>query len=162
MLLPLLIALVVALVALLALLAPSGEKISTQRWQPLERGVNWLATVLAAIAAGYVLVVPFYSTVTVTSSTTGPGSQVTEYGSETLLSVNGPRVLPVVLLPVVLAAIPLLRGTPHQRRVRSAVVAVLLVGFTILGGFTIGLFYVPSALAMLVLAIIGAVLERTA
>ena len=69
----------------------------------------------------------------------------------TLVGENGTWVILLLCVPVALSALGLgasLRG----RRVLLWVSAVVLLGFVVLGGFSIGLFYVPAALALLVAA----------
>jgi hypothetical protein len=163
MALPMLLAIAVAIVVLVLAVTVSDERTSreTTPWRGIERGAAWLAVALAALPAAWLLIVPTYSTIT-TISSDNPHVTTTQRGVETLLGTNGIGALPVVLLPILLAAFPLFRGTPHQRRVRSAIVAVILVGFTIVGGFSIGLFYIPSALATLTAATLGVVVERRA
>ncbi|MEW5916678.1 MAG: hypothetical protein AB1762_09740 [Gemmatimonadota bacterium] len=115
---------------------------------------------LAAAAALWLLIVPTYAGVTSVSSAAGTIS--VQRSAQTLVGMNGVQVVPFVLGPVVLSALPLLRGTAHQRRTRAAICAAILVGFTVIAGFSIGMFYVPSALATLVTATLGVVAERSA
>lgn len=69
-------------------------------------------------------------------------------GRGTLLAVNGPDVLRVLLLPLVLTVVPLLVPGAERRRAVTWFSAAALVVFVVASGFSIGLFYVPSALAM--------------
>jgi hypothetical protein len=62
----------------------------------------------------------------------------------TLVEVNGQWAIIPVALPVVVALVPVM--FPH--RVIRIIAAVVLGGFTALGAFSIGLFYLPAALAM--------------
>jgi hypothetical protein len=164
LLLPMLIVFLGAIAVLIASVTISEDRlIARQRpWFRVERAITWLAVGLAAVAAVGLLLVPTYAGVSEISSANLPSQQAPQPRSATLLSVNGVGVLPFLFSPVVFAAIPLIRATPHQRRVRAAIVAVVLVGFTILGSFSIGFFYVPSALATLATAILGVLVERTA
>jgi hypothetical protein len=66
----------------------------------------------------------------------------------TLLEVNGQWVIVPVLLPVVVALVPVM--FPH--RVIRTIAAVVLGGFAAIGAFSIGLFYVPAVLAMVAAA----------
>jgi cytochrome bd-type quinol oxidase subunit 2 len=67
-----------------------------------------------------------------------------------LLSNEGPSVLIVVAIPVLLVALPLmLRGATASYR--SRVVIVVLLGILVmLGAMSIGLFFVPTLIAMIV------------
>jgi hypothetical protein len=106
--------------------------------------ISFLLAVAASIAW---LIVPAY---------TGHRSYVTEsrYGGRqahisqthaTLIEVNGPGVLVPLAFPVLVALTPLVF---RQRGLRIGAAAVL-GAFAIVTGFSIGLFYWPSAAAML-------------
>jgi cytochrome bd-type quinol oxidase subunit 2 len=67
-----------------------------------------------------------------------------------LLSNEGPSVLIVVAIPVLLVALPLmLRGAAARSRSRVVIVALLGV-LVMLGAMSIGLFFVPTLIAMIV------------
>lgn len=67
-----------------------------------------------------------------------------------LLSNEGPSVLIVVAIPVLLVALPLmLRDATASYRSR-VVIVVLLGVFVLLGAMSIGLFFVPTLIAMIV------------
>ena len=89
---------------------------------------------LASAAAAFLLVWPVYS---------GFNGRSTTHA--TLLQVNGSWVILPVLFPVFLAFLPLVF---RKQALRITAAAVMLV-FSFLSGFTIGLFYVPAAIAML-------------
>jgi hypothetical protein len=88
-------------------------------------------------AAGFLLIYPTYS-----------GFSDNRPARATLLEVNGQWAMVPILLPVVLALVPVM--FPH--RAIRIIAAVVLGGFTALGAFSIGLFYLPAALAMAVAA----------
>ena len=75
-----------------------------------------------------------------------------EQGRTTLLEDEGPGILVVLALPiaVVLAALALERT--RARRATRTTAAVLLAGFCVAALMSIGLVYVPSALAMIAAA----------
>lgn len=102
-----------------------------------------LALVAAGAAALVVLVVPMYSSVT-----QYPDGRM-ETSTKGFVDVNGPWAIAVVLIPVVLAGVPLLQ---HGRMKRPAarVATVLLCIFVFLSGFTIGLFFLPAAVCAVV------------
>ena len=136
-----------------------------------------LCSHLLAWAAFIVLVfIPFYQgeAVTATSPVANvdgptasqpvPNQRVNS--TATLFQVNGWSVLPIVLAPVLVSAIGLTGGLlsgPGRmlRRISLAIGALLLLGFCVAGSFSIGLFYLPAALAMTVAAVIG-LIQRTA
>ena len=67
-----------------------------------------------------------------------------------IVSNEGPGVLIVVAIPVLLVALPLLlRGAQASYRSR-VVIAVVLGVFVVLGVLSIGLFFVPTLIAMIV------------
>ncbi|MGZ4700476.1 MAG: hypothetical protein ACXV98_04615 [Ilumatobacteraceae bacterium] len=67
-----------------------------------------------------------------------------------LLSNEGPSLLIVVAIPVLLVALPLmLRGATARYRSRLLIV-VLLGVLVMLGAMSIGLFFVPTLIAMIV------------
>ncbi len=105
---------------------------------------------LTVVASTALLFLPLYSSATKRSliplHSTARGSYY--LGHETLAGVNGPGVYLVLAIPVLMASLPLLvRG----RAVRL-VSALLLMGFVVVGLASVGLFYVPSAISMILAA----------
>lgn len=89
---------------------------------------------LAVLAVVYLLVWPIYA-----------GFNGVQHTRGTLLQVNGPYSLIPAMFPVLTALIALL-----LRKQVIRVVATILIGlFVVLGGFTIGLFYLPAGILML-------------
>jgi hypothetical protein len=75
--------------------------------------------------------------------------------AESLLDVNGARALPALLIPAVVALIPLVarrRGAGARPRVALACGLVLLL-FAFVASWSIGTLYVPSAVLLLAAAI---------
>jgi hypothetical protein len=160
MLLPLLIALAAALVVT-GFVVSADDRAALTPWRPMERATAWLALLFAVAAASWLLLVPTYAGVTTVSSSGGAAMTV-QRSAQTLIGLNGVQVLPFLVGPIMLSALPLLRGTAHERRKRAAIAAVILVGFAVIGGFSIGLFYAPSALTLLAAATLGVFVERSA
>jgi hypothetical protein len=106
--------------------------------------------VLAATASALLLVVPTYDGACIGVGKYGPGGSSCPLGVShtTLLEENGPHVLWVLAVPVVLAAI----GTLLRPRPARIVAAVALAAFSLLLGFSIGAAYIPSAIAMAIAA----------
>ncbi|HEX2192032.1 MAG TPA: hypothetical protein VHH09_02475, partial [Acidimicrobiales bacterium] len=75
---------------------------------------------------------------------------VSEVTHESLLEHEGGSVLVVLAVPVLAAALGAVTAPGHRRA--RIVSAVLVWAFSILGAASIGLFYVPAALAMTVAA----------
>ena len=87
---------------------------------------------LALASSALLLVAPVYSS--------GSG------GNATLLQVNGPRILIPLAIPLVVSLLPML----SRRRGVCIGAAIVLSAFCIVSGFSIGLFYAPSAVTMIV------------
>jgi hypothetical protein len=108
-----------------------------------------LISFLLALAASILfLVIPTYNGET--RSTDAQGHTTVTRTQATLLEVNGRWTLLSLGVPVLIALIPVLIP---KRGVRIGA-AILLGVFAIIGGFSIGLFYVPSALTMIVAAVL--------
>jgi hypothetical protein len=95
--------------------------------------ITALSASLAIVAAVFVMSYPFYSNLD---------------GDLTLIGENGPWVFIPILLPVVIAAVPL----AIQSRAMRIGSSVLLGAFILIAGYPIGLFYLPAAVAMVVAA----------
>ena len=118
----------------------------------MRAGVStWAAAVglVLAVAAGVWLAAApdFYqgSSTAVSSS----GVVTTTSSSASLIEENGVWVVGLLCVPVALAALGLycaIRG----RRVLLWVSGLLLIGFVVVSGFTIGMWYAPAALALLI------------
>jgi len=77
-----------------------------------------------------------------------------------LIQTNGLKVLPLLLSPVLLSGLGLLTviGWGIQRftcRALLSVAAILLILFCLAGAFSIGLFFLPAAVAMIVAAVMA-------
>lgn len=119
----------------------------------LRRGVM-VAALLAAGASLLLLWLPVYATAS-NSYSIGPngvGSSAASVSRATLLDVNGAGALVGLLVPLVLAAAPLLVPSAQPLRMATRLSAAALVVFVVLAGFSIGLFYIPSAIAMVLAA----------
>ena len=119
-----------------------------------ERGAGWsiASFVLAVCATGILLVAPIYQSGSEEAVQVGghPASHTRHFHNETLLQGgNSGSGLVLLLIPLVLTAIPvLLRHQPRVHAVRTiAFVGMLFV--LPFGYFTIGLFYLPSTVMML-------------
>ncbi len=103
---------------------------------------------------------PVYQGVSVTAVAPGDAATEPTRFTQTLIGVNGLRVLPFLLTPVALTGLALLTALlthagQARRKVLLWVSAVLLLGFCALGIWTFGLFYAPAALALIFSAILG-------
>jgi hypothetical protein len=110
-----------------------------------------LAALLLALAAGsWLAFYPgFYQGVSVTASSSGEVAQRSEQAS--LLAENGMWALGLLAIPVALTGLGVF-GAARSFRFLLWSVAVVLLVFSIISGMTIGLFYLPAAIALLVAA----------
>ena len=89
---------------------------------------------LALAAAIFLLVWPVYS-----------GFDGVNTTHATLLQINGSWAILPVVFPVFLALLPLV----FKKHAVHIIATVVMSAFSFISGFTIGLFYVPAAIAML-------------
>jgi hypothetical protein len=104
------------------------------------RALTAISVILAVAASVGWLIIPAY-TIEGTHGTT----------HATLIEVNGGGAVAALAFPVLVALTPLL---VPRRSLRIGAAAVL-GAFTFVSGFSIGLFYFPSAVAMLVAAVLS-------
>ena len=107
--------------------------------------------VLAVAATVALLVVPTGREASGGGSPAGVTASGTR--SSTLVQSDGWTVLLPLAVPVLLAAAPTVLRRPRARRAALLAAGVLLPVFVILAAASIGLFYAPAALAMVVAAI---------
>ena len=115
---------------------------------------------LAWIALAVLVFVPIYQGETVAAIPEGGIPSQPVRATATLIEVNGWSVLPIVLAPVVISGAGMLGvilAGPGLvwRRAPLGIAALLLLGICVAGAFSIGMFYLPAALAMAVSAGIG-------
>ena len=117
-----------------------------------------MAALWAAGVALYLLLAPTYGTLTSTYEPDTPPSEVarTEVrGHATALQVNGPHIVFVLSIPILLALSPL--AFRKHRRAALLAAGALTLCFCILGALSVGIFYLPAALLLLIAgAITGA------
>lgn len=119
-----------------------------------------VAHVLTWVAALWLIFGPVYQGVSVTAVTSGGTASEPVRFTATLIEVNGLRMLPLLLAPVALTALALIAALMTgiglaRRRVLLWVAAGLLLLFCAVGIASIGLFYFPAAVALVVSAVIG-------
>ena len=120
-----------------------------------------VAHALAWIVGLLLVVVPGYQGVSVTLVTPGGIASDSTRFTATLIEVNGLGVvLPLLLTPVVLTGLGLLAALLTdvglaRRKVLLWVLAALLLGFCAVSVFSVGFFYLPAAIALIVSAVTG-------
>ena len=92
---------------------------------------------LAVAAAVFLLVWPVYSGFN--------GERATH---ATLLQINGWWAVVPVMFPVVVALVPVV----FRRQVARIVAAIVMCAFVLISGFSIGMFYLPAGVLMLLAA----------
>ncbi|MEJ1089191.1 DUF1700 domain-containing protein [Microbacterium sp. Mu-80] len=108
------------------------------------RMLQWSAVVLAVVT-GVVTAFVMPSYAGSTEIVASDGTVIAVETAQTLLAVNGLWIALIALVPAIVAAVPLM----VPRRVRAAtaaVTAVLLTAMALIGGFTLGGFFVPTAM----------------
>jgi hypothetical protein len=116
------------------------------------RRILLVAPGLALLAAVAAVFLPLQHTVV---SQSGPGPLQTlelETAYRSLLQTEGASILLAAGLPVLVALLPLAFAASRYTRRAEICSAVLLSGFVVVAGFSIGLFYLPAALAAILIA----------
>lgn len=116
--------------------------------------LTWTAHALAWVAGAWFALGPVYQGASISSEPAGEVSRSTA----TLLEVNGWYGALALLVPVILTGIPVLANRLTRKSQTRRVVllwgpAALLLGFCFLAILSIGPFYLPAALALLVAAL---------
>ena len=96
-----------------------------------------MAFSLALTAAIFLLVGPVYL---------GVGSGGVTY--RTLIQMNGRGVIAPVMFPVLVALVPLV----FRRQAARIIAAIVMGGFVLITGFSIGVVYLPAGILMLLAA----------
>lgn len=115
----------------------------------MSRSAHRLAIAWTILAALFLMFAPIYSG---QSTMAGPDGVMVQSMDprQSLLEMNGPRALLAIAFPLLFVLAPLLASDPTLRRQIGIFGTILMFGFVIIGGFSIGLFYLPAAIAMLV------------
>jgi hypothetical protein len=72
-------------------------------------------------------------------------------GEETLIDHEGAWVAAILGIPITIAAAPLI-ARPRSRRLALLTASALAVAFVLATGFTVGLFYAPTAVLLMIAA----------
>jgi hypothetical protein len=111
----------------------------------------WAAAVglVLAVAAGVWLAADPDFSQGASSAVSSSGVVTHTVENASLIEENGVWVVGLLCIPVALAALGLYCSV-SGRRVLLWVSGLLLIGFVVVSGFTIGMWYVPAALALLI------------
>jgi len=104
-----------------------------------------VALALALVAAMYLFVADVYTTESCT--TNSDGMLMCTTSSETLAEANGNDVLWLLLIPVISASALVLLTAVRAPRFLEWAVAVALFAACLIGGFGIGILFLPAAIA---------------
>ncbi|MGB4137622.1 MAG: DUF1700 domain-containing protein [Microbacterium sp.] len=105
----------------------ADDATADRAWWVLQGTAAVLALVTAVAVA---LLLPSYST---------------SAGPRTLVQVNGPWVALIALVPALVAVVPMV--VPRRARLGTTIAsAVILLVMVVIGGFSIGFFFLPSAM----------------
>ena len=131
---------------------------SAQSWRDrVALGGVWLALAAAIVACLFLIWWPDFYTGTVTELG-ADGSRRAFTQSISLIEENGPQIIAVLLVPVALALIALgivfMRAQWRWARWLLWGVTLLAWVFSVLGSFTVGLFYLPVATLLLLAALV--------
>ena len=118
------------------------------------------ANVLALAAAIWLALGPAYQGESVAAVATGGVAGEPVRTTATLIEVNGPRVLPLIFIPVILTALAalaatILRADSVWRGPLVLALAVLLSGLCVVALFSIGLLFLPAAIFLVFAGGIG-------
>jgi hypothetical protein len=109
------------------------------------RIARWFAAGWAIAVFVGLLALPLYSVATTTSGTE-------RRGSASLVSVNGPRVLFLVAVPVLASLLAVIPVPRRAQRPFTIAAAAITCAFALLGAASVGLFFAPSAVALILAA----------
>ena len=118
----------------------------------MSRYAHWFAIAWTILVTAFLMFAPIYSGHSTTFNSDGAKIESIDPG-RTLLAANGPRALIAIAFPLMFVLAPLLANDRTLRRQIGIFSALLLFGFVLIGGFSIGLFYLPAAIAMLVFVV---------
>ncbi len=121
----------------------------------MRRAANWFALAWTILVGGFFLFGPVYGTTTSATaiSPAGPVGAPMRSGAAGLAAATGLWAYVVLALPALLAAVPLLVSPARPRRRLNLAFAAFLGLFALVGAASIGLFYVPVAIALIVAAV---------
>lgn len=127
----------------------------TPRYWSRSRALAVAALAATVLAAAALLVLPVYTSVVSVSGSSEPG--MLEAGGTSLADVNGALVA-ILLVPIGLAVAPV-AAPPRSLRAVLIACAPLLSAFVVLGMASVGMFFAPAAL-LLVVSLVLRVVDR--
>jgi hypothetical protein len=128
--------------------------------QPPELLAAWAALVAAMGVAGWLIFVPVVASHSTSIGVDGAAATVQQ--RLTLLQAGELAILPILAAVLALAATPILLRRRRSRYWVEVWGALVLAAFSLLAGFSIGIFLLPIAAFMFVAALLGRASGRTA
>jgi hypothetical protein len=111
-----------------------------------ERVAVGIAFLLGVVAILWLLLVPSYSWMSETQAAGGSSTFATGVG--TFLEANGLSALIPLLVPIALLVAPVIARRSTGRRAITRASAIVLTAFVVVASFTIGLMFLPAAIAL--------------
>ena len=115
------------------------------------RRLHWWVAPGWALAISLVLLVAPLPGATESASIAADGAVIhhaPRHSWTTMLESDGADAIRAVATPLLLAVLPLLGRTQRARRTLGLLALALLLGFCLLAGSSVGLLFLPSALAI--------------
>ncbi len=128
--------------------------------------LSGFSLVLAITSSLWLVLWPYFYSYRSVSVASGASTPEVVQGAASLIEVNGATAFVPLAAPVVLAALAFASVQARHRvqvilrRLALWTAGVLLLGFCVLAGFSIGAFYVPAAVLSLAAAVVGSVSRR--
>lgn len=121
----------------------------------LATALSAAAFLVACAATIYLLTAATYEGVSTGAVLTGGGAEPTRV-TRSFVSTNGSWVIGLLLGVTLLAGVPLgiALASPRNQQAATWSAALLLLGFSMISGFSVGLLFLPSAALLLVAAIV--------
>lgn len=116
----------------------------------MQRLARWFALAWAVGAWLLIPRLPGYSGVRTTIA--GDGTRAVAAGRATFAEVNGPEIYLTLAVPVLAALLALLPWPWRIRHAAQVAAAAVAVAYVLLGLMTVGVVYLPVALALIVAA----------
>jgi hypothetical protein len=121
----------------------------------MRRFLYWLAPLWTVAASVFLLFGPTYTTtresVAITQDETRISNGVTS-SSRSRFEIQGWVALMPLLIPVALSVVPLVGRSSRGRQILSLAAAVVLATFCVLLIVSIGMFYIPAVIALIIQA----------
>jgi hypothetical protein len=113
----------------------------------LAAGLAYSAVVWSVVASAALLLIPTSKSISISTSSDGP--TVVTTSQRTLLENEGRSVLVVFIVPIAITAVGAFAGRRSKRKVRLGAGVLLAIG-CLLAAASIGMFFIPSSIALIV------------